>query len=162
MIVRRIRPDEGPLLRHTRLEALADAPTAFAMTHAEESDYPPEHWTRAAAERSTGTDDATFFAEDDGDVVGLVGCYRSDDGPFHLVSMWVAPRGRGRGAATALTREVVELARQAGAPGVSLWVEASNEPAIRLYESVGFTFDGTARPLPSHPEQTERRMTLDL
>ena len=76
--VRRIRPDEGPLLKQVRLAALADTPSAFAKTHEEESTYDDVEWTRRATEWSDGSDGATFFVEVDGEVQGLVGGHRPD------------------------------------------------------------------------------------
>ena len=160
--IRRIRGTEGEVLRSVRLAALADAPTAFAMTFAQESADPPHRWIEAAAVRSSSPTDATFFTEMDGRVVGLVGTYRSTDGWFHLVSMWVSGIARRRGIATALTETVIDMARTAGSPGVFLWVNAANTAAIAMYERAGFEFDGAAQPLPSFAEQTERRMRLTL
>ncbi len=37
-----------------------------------------------------------------------------------------------------------------------------NEPAIRLYERMGFAYDGTRHPLPHKPELYERGMERAL
>jgi ribosomal protein S18 acetylase RimI-like enzyme len=60
--VRRVRADEGPLLRAVRLRALADTPLAFGSTHAREAAYPPEWWERWARESAAGARQATFLA----------------------------------------------------------------------------------------------------
>jgi hypothetical protein len=52
--VRRIRPDDGGLLKRIRLAALADTPSAFAKTHEEEATYDDVEWTRRATEWSDG------------------------------------------------------------------------------------------------------------
>ena len=52
--------------------------------------------------------------------------------------VWVAPRHRGRGIGTAGTAAVVEYARTAIAPVVSLYVNDFNGPARAAYARVGF------------------------
>jgi len=42
--IRRIRADEGPLLRALRLRALAEAPMAYGSTLAREQDYADDLW----------------------------------------------------------------------------------------------------------------------
>ena len=50
----------------------------------------------------------------------------------------VVPSKRGRGIGDALLSALLERARAAGYPAVSLSVDAENEGAIRLYERHGF------------------------
>jgi hypothetical protein len=52
--------------------------------------------------------------------------------------VWVAPAHRGRGIGTAGTAAVVEYARTALAPVVSLYVNGFNGPARAAYRRVGF------------------------
>ncbi len=52
--------------------------------------------------------------------------------------VWVAPGRRGRGIGAAGTAAVVEYARRAVAPVVSLYVNDFNTPARAAYERVGF------------------------
>jgi predicted GNAT family acetyltransferase len=55
-----------------------------------------------------------------------------------IQGVWVAPAHRGRGIGTAGTAAVVEYARAAIAPVVSLYVNDYNAPARRAYARVGF------------------------
>lgn len=55
---------------------------------------------------------------------------------IHAVS--VAPELRGRGLGVALMDFAFERLREQGAEEVSLKVDATNEPAIRLYRKIGF------------------------
>src|ERR671917_264257 len=52
--VRRIRADEGPLLRDLRLRALADAPEAFGQALQDAQAQPDAEWTQAARQASGG------------------------------------------------------------------------------------------------------------
>ena len=58
----------------------------------------------------------------------------------HVVSIAVLPEYRRRGIATALmSRAMDAMKNKYGASEVYLEVRVSNEPAIRLYEKLGFT-----------------------
>lgn len=58
----------------------------------------------------------------------------------HVVSIAVLPEYRRRGIATALmSRAMDTMKNKYGASEVYLEVRVSNEPAIRLYEKLGFT-----------------------
>lgn len=153
--VRRIRPDDGPLLKRIRLAALLDTPSAFAKTHAEESAYADEEWTRRATEWSVGDQGLTVFADLDDEVVGLVGGHRPTPGQTELVSMWVDPAARRNGVGHALIAAVVEWA---AGESVELWVTRGNDRAIALYERAGFVVTTDVQPLPSDPCRHEVRM----
>jgi uncharacterized protein len=60
-----------------------------------------------------------------------------------LQGVWVAPRYRGQGIGQRGTAAVVEYARTAIAPVVSLYVNDFNSPARAAYARVGFTQVGT-------------------
>lgn len=53
---------------------------------------------------------------------------------YELADVYMYPSHRGRGLAASLLRDVL---RRVGAP-VSLWVDASNAPALALYRACGF------------------------
>jgi ribosomal protein S18 acetylase RimI-like enzyme len=161
--VRRVEPDDAHLLRTVRLAALKDAPAAFESTHAAEAIRSDQGWVDRAVAGSTGSGRATFFAEESGVVVGLVGGNREDesDGLVELVSMWVAPRFRRRGVGRALIEAVITWAETDGAE-VALWVTCGNTPATNLYQSMGFLSTGEQKSLPSDPSKTEARMVRSL
>jgi ribosomal protein S18 acetylase RimI-like enzyme len=163
-VVRRIREDEGPLLREVRLAALADAPSAFASTFDAEAQFTDELWGGRAGGGAAGPDLATFLAERDGEVVGLVSGYHPDPAPttVELVSMWIAPAARRAGVGRALVAALVDWAADSGASAVELWVTRGNDAAQRLYEGTGFRTTDDVKPLPSDPCKEEVRMTRTL
>jgi RimJ/RimL family protein N-acetyltransferase len=163
-VVRRVRTDEGPLLKSVRLAALADSPSAFGSSYAAEAEQPDDHWTHRAMLGAAGERSVTFFAIADESVVGLVSAYRPDPVRLsvELVSMWVAPAHRRAGIAAELVRAVVGWAHQTGMATVELWVTRGNDAAVRLYESAGFRPTGDHQPLPSDPCKDELRMRRRL
>ncbi len=54
----------------------------------------------------------------------------------------------------------MQWARAEGAAQVSLWVTQTNEPAVRLYERLGFAPTGASKPLPSDPRLTEDQLVF--
>jgi ribosomal protein S18 acetylase RimI-like enzyme len=158
--VRRVRADEGPVLKAVRLAALLDSPSAFASSHAAEVDQPDEHWASRASLGASGELGVTYFAIVEQSIVGMVSAYRPDPvgSSIELVSMWVSPSHRGAGIAADLVRSVVGWANETGAATVDLWVTRGNDAAMRLYEAAGFRPTGEHQPLPSDPCKDELRM----
>jgi ribosomal protein S18 acetylase RimI-like enzyme len=147
--------------RDIRLAALKDAPSAFAMTWQEEASFRVSKWMERA-ERSEDGDLSIIVmaADDDGQWVGLAGGYRPGDrgADAELISMWVAPDCRGQKISPELVSAVLAWAKSRQADSVGLWVNATNWPAISLYEKAGFRRTGEVDKLPSDPAQQEIRM----
>src|SRR5215217_4575754 len=57
---------------------------------------------------------------------------------IHINNVAIRPQYRGRGIGTAVMQHVLAEARRLGARRATLEVRASNEPARRLYERLGF------------------------
>jgi GNAT superfamily N-acetyltransferase len=156
VIVRRLRAEEWREARELRLRALADAPSAFLRTLAEEREYGDDVWqARAAAVE----DRTSFVAEHAGALVGSA-TGLVEGGEAFLVAMWVAPEHRRAGAGAALVESVVAWARGCGAAGVTLDVNETLEPAVALYSHAGFRPTGGRRPLPSGDDAIELRLEL--
>lgn len=164
--IRRIRADEGLRLREVRLRALAEAPMAFGSTLAREQAFPESAWHERAVGGASGSDRATFIAEEAGRFVGMAtGVARHPDGLDHspmLIAMFVDSTQRGRGVGAALVENVTEWARTLAAQHLYLWATSTNRPAITLYEKCGFRQTGEARPLEHTPSLREVLMKRSL
>lgn len=159
MEIQRLTHDEGDRLRALRLASLRDAPDAFGATIDETAARPPGSWRRQLV------DLATFVAVADGVDVGLVriGPFTEDPRAAMLISMWVAPAARGRGAGDALIAAAVDWARAQGFARVVLDVGDHNAPAIALYARNGFEPTGETGSLPPPREHVrEHRRALVL
>jgi ribosomal protein S18 acetylase RimI-like enzyme len=156
LTVRPLAPDEWESYRAVRLAALTDAPTAFSSTLARELSLTEEQWRHRLANRGqfVASVDAT------GQAVGLAGGVRSSDGQAaELVTMWVDPGVRGRGAGRLLVGAVVGWAVEQDFPEVRLWVAEGNHAAERLYTRCGFSRTGTREPIAA---DDPARMQLEM
>ncbi len=162
--IRRITPADGPDLQAVRLAALADTPSAFGSTFAEEAARSDAEWSDRALWASAGIERITLLARLDERTIGIAGGYREEIGSteVELVSMWTAPEVRRSGVGRLLVGAVIDWAADTGAVSVGLWVTRGNAPAQLLYESMGFRETGEYQPLPSDPCADEIRMILRL
>ncbi|MFC4112291.1 GNAT family N-acetyltransferase [Nonomuraea zeae] len=157
MVIVRLQPGDGDRLKDVRLRALRDSPDAFGSSYGREVDFPPGKW----AERLEDPDSRWWVAENGGADVGLV-CIRREGELAHLLSMWVAPEARGKGAASRLVDEAVAWARDIGAEQVGLWAVDQNHAARALYARKGFSATSKVMALPSNPELMETFYVLSL
>jgi GNAT superfamily N-acetyltransferase len=157
--VARVSASDWRIVRDIRLQALRDAPSAFASSFAREAEDDDAAWVQRVETA------AWFVAREETDqweAVGLVaGIIDRETGGPHLVSMWVDPRVRGRGVGLALVDAVKEWAAS-GADQLILWVADGNGSARRLYERCGFRDTGRRQPLPSDPSVGESLMSCPL
>ena len=85
-------------------------------------------------------EDADAAGAGAGDAAALLGyvgsqtCFEDAD----ILNVAVLPTARRRGIAAALMRELERLLIPKGVERITLEVRASNEPAIRLYEKLGY------------------------
>ncbi|SCF47284.1 GNAT family N-acetyltransferase [Micromonospora mirobrigensis] len=137
--LRELTPQDWALWRELRLAALAESPHAFGSRLADWRDAGDDRWRARLA--LVGS--VNLVALLDGVPVGMASGVPGDgDRTVELISMWVAPAGRGRGVGDALVNAVESGARRASATTVELAVRVANAPAIALYARHGFTDTG--------------------
>jgi ribosomal protein S18 acetylase RimI-like enzyme len=188
ILVRRLAADDWEQARDARLAALAEAPYAFASTLARERGFDAEVWRSRAgsgwtvaafdgaaivglatgipAEHLPASERPSDRKPGDGEPgSGEPGSEQRAVNPpeWQLVGMWVAPGYRGQGVADALVGAVCDLAREASASSLTLWVTDVNDRARAFYRRLGFTATG-ARMLvrPEEPDNWEEELTLPL
>lgn len=140
--IRRLGPDDWPLLRDIRLKALRDSPDAYESTYEDGRRLTEDDW-RARIGRA-----AQFVALAEPEPVGLAaGLYDDEDcqpGERLVVSFWVDPAYRGTGLSARLMGAVAHWAREDGATALILDVGVANQPAWRAYLRFGFQPTGGA------------------
>ena len=117
----------------------------------------PEQLPSAEAQALWMGQGRVVVAELDGEVVGTatMGPNRPGRGS-HIAtgSFMVLPAAAGRGVGRRLGEHLVEWARQEGFRGIQFnAVVETNEPAIRLWRSLGFVVVGTVPGAFCHPER---------
>ena len=159
LTIHRVTPDDWQSHRDLRLEMLRDAPDAFFTQYDDVVGFDEDTWRERIASQFH------LQARLDGDPVGSVGVWDDPATPSDaatLVAMYVAPRARGTGTGERLVQAVLDEAAR-GRARVVLEVTETNEPARRLYERMGFTYDGTRHPLPrrDHLDELGMERVLD-
>jgi GNAT superfamily N-acetyltransferase len=157
VLVRATTMNDWQALREIRLQALQDAPYAFASTYAREVAFAEDEWHRRA------TRDGSFIAFlPEVSPAGLGGGYLASPEVVELIAMFVRPQARGRGVGEAVIEAVAGWASQKDATAVHLWVTETNKRARMLYERCGFTATDERQPLPSDPALIEIGMLRPL
>jgi ribosomal protein S18 acetylase RimI-like enzyme len=134
------------------LEALRSEPAAYSSSYEETLARPDEHWQqRLANDRSVH-----LLARAKRRPIGMVGGYLgSDEGDESVAvvfGMYVTSEHRGRGIGRLLLTSLLDrLSTFPGITTIRLWVTETQDPARRLYESVGFQVVG----------KTEERIVVD-
>jgi ribosomal protein S18 acetylase RimI-like enzyme len=133
--LREVTSDDWQEWRELRLAALADAPYAFGSQLADWVDAEESRW-RARLDLPGARN---VIAVLDGTPVGMASGVRSDeDGVIELISMWIAPSGRGQGIGDRLMAQIETWARAASAHTLKLSVVQGNKPAHALYLRTGY------------------------
>ncbi len=146
-------------LRSLRLEALADAPTAFETTLDQALAFSDDAWRKRARGLAT---DQLFMAFADNQPIGMAGAVADTDGRWEIISMWVHPAHRGTGVARELVKAATDHAACAGATRILRWVTVGNEVARSLYERMGFRATGRRQALPGKSPLEEQEMEQEL
>ena len=145
MIVRVARPEDAAALVALGT-AVGREPEAWLLT--------TDGWRSAGEERRylralrRHPDAAVFVAEEDGEIVGRLSLARDPNGASRHVAdlgLMVAITHRRRGIGGALLQQAVAWARDAGVRKLELHVFPWNEPALALYERMGFEREGLRR-----------------
>uniref|UniRef100_UPI004049576E GNAT family N-acetyltransferase n=1 Tax=Cephaloticoccus sp. TaxID=1985742 RepID=UPI004049576E len=143
-MLRKLTIDDASVFRELRLYGLQESPTAFGASFEQESVQPLEFF----AGRIASSADRMVMGAFDGDrLIGMVAFVRDTALKTRhrgaIYSMYVHPDSRGQGAGRELLKALLsEIASLPGLRSVRLSVTVGNDPAQRLYESLGFTVYG--------------------
>lgn len=122
--------------------AAADDMDALARIHASAF---AQNWTaRSMADLLAAPGAFAFVAEEQGAPQGFV-LVRAAGGEAEILTVAVRPEARRRGLGRCLVRAAAGKALAMGAGALFLEVAVDNEPALRLYESLGFAQAGRRR-----------------
>jgi ribosomal protein S18 acetylase RimI-like enzyme len=147
--------EDWETLKHIRLAALLDSPTAFGVRYETAAAYSEQQWRERA---SSMTLPEFLLAIDQGQPVGLVGGAVDPAQGYTLIAMYVRPSYRGKGIAARLVETIKARAMERGHRQVVLSVSPDNAQAANLYRRQGFVFLPTWEMLASHPGINVQKM----
>lgn len=150
-----LTPDDWALWRELRLQALAEAPYAFCAKLADwqGAGDNEERWRERLAWGGHNV-----VAHLDGRPAGMATGMSDRDGSAELLSMWVAPEGRGHGVGDAIVGEVERWAVGTGARRIIIAVIADNLRARAFYRRLGFV---DVAPLPQESEHAALELRME-
>jgi RimJ/RimL family protein N-acetyltransferase len=140
MNFRQITPQDAPQFQRLRLLGLRDEPSAFASSYEEEKD---RALAVIEAQLVESPSSAIFGAFANDALIGVVALGREGMRKLahkgYIWGMFVAAPSRQQGVARRLMLEAIAMARTVpDLRQLNLGVNANNNAAIRLYESLGF------------------------
>ncbi len=110
-------------------------------------------WSKKAFRETLSYYHTLFLvAELDKEIAGYCGCYQSLE-EAEITNVAVKRQLRGRGIGRKLLMELIRLGKEQGASAFTLEVRVSNQPAIHLYESLGFVSFGIRRNFYEKPKE---------
>ncbi|MFN7113844.1 MAG: GNAT family N-acetyltransferase [Alphaproteobacteria bacterium] len=138
--LRRLMPDEWPLLRDIRLRALAADPHVFGASFAQEKENTDAVWR----ERLESPDVAVFGVFDAaGDIAGMTGIAVAREDPGKTIAKmwgsWLRPDLRGRGLSVPIYQARIDWAR--AHPTIARIIvshRASNAASMHANQKHGF------------------------
>ena len=141
MHVAALTASDAPQYRDLMLEAYVQAADAFTSTAEERQAEPMSWWVNRIAASSRLSQSFGAFQEER--LVGTVALeFSAKPKTRHcalIIGMYVMPHARGFGAGALLMKAAIAAAAaRSEVRSLRLTVTEGNEPALRLYESVGF------------------------
>ena len=140
--VRVLGESEWSLYREIRLQALAQSPSAFTASLADEADRGESFW------RDRMTRSYRLLAERGQIPQGIVslGVYEEDPSAAEVFGLYVVPEARATGVSWRLVEAAAALATQNGYAQLYYWVGTDNGRAIGFANNFGFRLSGYRRP----------------
>jgi ribosomal protein S18 acetylase RimI-like enzyme len=139
MEIRRLISGDAESYRALRHEALLKNPEAFSSSYEDEMYYGEQEYGQRLDNKLT----YTFGAFANGQLVGVVTLVPEGKVKIkhraNIFAMYVTPSQRGQGTGRFLMKKAIQQAAElTSIEQIYLTVNASNEPAKKLYASLGF------------------------
>ncbi|MED3024446.1 MULTISPECIES: GNAT family N-acetyltransferase [Bacillus] len=140
-MIRLLTKEDAKQYWELRLQALQVNPEAFVTTY--EEAIRQENPIKRVENNLTATTSCTFGAfNEKNQLVGVVTLLTEEKEAYkhkgHIVAMYVDASNRRSGLARELIRKAIERAIEMSLEQLNLGVVSTNEPAKKLYESMGF------------------------
>lgn len=135
-----LKPDKWQLYRDLRLQALKEAPYAFASTYEENAKHPGEFWMKRLEDAAAGNTQWLVFAKLDGKIIGMAGAFAEKEiDNAHVIAVYVAPAARGRGVSKMLMNDLlIRIKSNKLVKKITVDVNPEQQAAYNLYKNSGF------------------------
>ncbi|MFC4778948.1 GNAT family N-acetyltransferase [Paenibacillus sp. GCM10023252] len=148
MNIRILQESDAASYQQLRLSALQNSPEAFGSTYEREAAFCME--TVAERVKPTPAKFVLGAFDDKMTLLGIVSFVRETGmktaHKANIYGMYVAEEAQGKGIGRLLMMKLIELAQEySGVEQLNLTVVSDNEPAKRLYGSLGFEVYGVER-----------------
>jgi RimJ/RimL family protein N-acetyltransferase len=139
MEIRQLHGNDAEMYRLLRHEALLKSPEAFSSSYEDEMYYEEQEYRQRLDSKFT----YTFGAFNEGQLVGVVTLVPEGKVKLkhraNIFAMYVTPSQRGQGIGRFLMKKAIQQAAElTNVEQIYLTVNGSNEPAKKLYASLGF------------------------
>ncbi|MBT2637607.1 GNAT family N-acetyltransferase [Bacillus sp. ISL-39] len=146
MEIRRLNGGDAESYRLLRHEALLKNPEAFSSSYEDEKNYKTSDYSQRIDSKST----YTFGAFDGVQLAGVVTLVPEGKVKLkhraNIFAMYVTPAQRGQSIGRLIMKKAIQQAEELkSVKQIYLTVNASNEPARKLYASLGFETYGVDR-----------------
>ena len=121
-----------------------------------------EPWSEKALLEEIDNPAAYFITAVDGDAILGYGGMHTVLGESYIDNIAVFPEHRGRGVGRAVTKALIEKAKENDGVFITLEVRTSNTPAITLYTALGFETVGVRKRFYTNPDEDALIMTLSF
>lgn len=145
----KLKIEDWQAYKDIRLEALKTEPQAFGASYEGNAQKPDEYWRGRLEDAARGEKSWLLFAKANDRLIGMIGAFAEDVGDSvephsaEIISVYVTPAERGKGAAKALMTAILqELSQKKTIRTVVLAVNVHQIPAIQLYKCFGFQITG--------------------
>ncbi len=155
--VRTLDRFEWEKYKASRLEALKEAPDAFAADYATEAEYEQELWQQRMGRA------IRLIAEKANEPVGILSLRNNDEiyeNGLEAFSLWVAPDERGSGVASTLMDFTTEYAAGEGHGSLVYWVGVDNGRAVAFASTYGFRPTEYRRPMEHGDGEDEEEIAM--
>lgn len=117
-----------------------------------------EPWSKESFLMEVNTPNHIYLvAEEYETILGYCGMWEVA-GEGQITNVCVASKHRGKGVARQMLEELLDRAAKLKVSAITLEVRVSNEPAIRLYEKLGFEVAGTRKDFYALPKEDAKIM----
>ena len=142
-------PSDWERYKALRLYSLEESPLAFGRTLAEGQARSDAEWKEKLV-RARQKETWLYFAEEDGELIGMIGACRQGPEKFQhsikIVGMYVLPEVRGKGVGKMLIEHLMrEVAQDPVVRKIKLIAVTTQTAAIEMYRSEGFREIGIQR-----------------